>query len=726
VGEFFGQTQITAGSISVTGTDALPTATAVDLGATGAILDASGNYVVNLEAVEGMLITIPEDLTISEMFNLDRFGEYRVSSEGRPFQFTQQNAPDVAGYDAHLQDVAARSLVLDDGSTEQNPFAIEVLDGNNGVLDANDSFRMGDTLTGVTGVVAYSFNEFRINDATGDYTETNQRPETPDAVGGDFKVASFNVLNFFTTLDTNPGGFNGPNNSGPDDTLEPRGANSELELERQTTKLVNAIVEMDADVLGLVEIENDDDEAISALVDAVNAALGSEVYDFIPTGDAGSDAITNGLIYKTATATPVGDVAVLTEFNGQSFLDPLNSGGDLNRPAVTQTFEDVSSGAQVTVSVNHFKSKGSLSGLSADEDQGDGAGNNNATREAASVLLADWLASDPTGTGAENQLIIGDLNSYAEETPITTLEAAGFTDVAQAILGPDAYGYVFDGQIGTLDYILANGPAFEALEGATEWHINADEADAIDYNIDIVSGVTRDPAIFNGDTAARNSDHDPVIAGFTFEEEELILAEFPDVRNRRAIEEDDVNGVAPQDFLSGAQSSSFEVQMVKLPGASAGFRNSVGVYEVDEAGNIVDVDILFENAKPAAARRDTAIVDNVEAGHDLGFFLVQNAFNTIRRLDDDVEFSFLDGDGNLANIDDGADIFLAFDGVASDLTVFHSFDASLNVDGIEHVISALNAEAGEMRIGFEDLTGGGDRDFEDVIFDVRDTGFDFV
>jgi hypothetical protein len=446
------------------------------------------------------------------------------------------------------------------------------------------------------------------------------------------------------------------------------------------------------------------------------------VYDYIPTGLAGNDAITNGLMYKIDTAQPVGDVAVLTEFNGQSFLDPLNSGGDLNRPAVTQTFEDVSSGAQVTVSVNHFKSKGSLSGLLADEDQGDGAGNNNATREAASVLLAQWLASDPTGTGAENQLIIGDLNSYAEETPITTLEAAGFTDVAQAILGPDAYGYVFDGQIGTLDYILANGPAFDALQGATEWNINADEADAIDYNLDF----GRASDLFNGDTPARNSDHDPVIAGFTFEEEEQILVEFPDVRNRQAIAEEDVNGVAPQDFLSGAQSSSFEVQMVKLPGASAGFRNSVGVYEVDEDGNIVDVDILFENAKPAAARGDTAIVDDVEAGHALGFFLVQNAFNTIRRLDDDVEFSFLDGAGNLANIDDGADIFLAFDGVASNLTVFHSFDASLNIDGIEHVISALNEEAGEMRIGFEDLTGGGDRDFEDVIFDVRDTGFDFV
>ncbi|MEM8754819.1 MAG: endonuclease/exonuclease/phosphatase family protein, partial [Pseudomonadota bacterium] len=191
------------------------------------------------------------------------------------------------------------------------------------------------------------------------------------------------------------------------------------------------------------------------------------------------------------------------------------------------TFEDASSGELVTVAVNHLKSKGSSTGAAGDENIGDGAGASNGTRTEGARILADWLAADPTGTGAENQLILGDLNAYAEEDPLDVLAAAGFVDVAAELIGEEAYSFVFDGQIGTLDYILANGPAFEALTGVTEWHINADEADAIDYNIEITTlsdgtVVTRDPAIFDGDTAARNSDHDPVIAGFSFDSGELL------------------------------------------------------------------------------------------------------------------------------------------------------------------------------------------------------------
>ena len=75
---------------------------------------------------------------------------------------------------------------------------------------------------------------------------------------------------------------------------------------------------------------------------------------------------------------------------------------------------------------------------------------------------ASWPTGwpDPTGTGAENELILGDLNAYAQEDPIQALEAAGYTDVAGSVLGEESYSYVFDGQVGTLDYILANGPAF--------------------------------------------------------------------------------------------------------------------------------------------------------------------------------------------------------------------------------------------------------------------------
>ncbi|EPX80089.1 ExeM/NucH family extracellular endonuclease [Litoreibacter arenae] len=511
VGENFGQTQISATAVAVLETDQmLPSAVDVTFPTASVMDDGSGNYVANLEAYEGMRVNIAQDMTVSELFNLDRFGQYNVSADGRPVQFTQDNAPDVAGFEQHRQDVAARTLVLDDGLTVQNPDELRIIDGNDGILTAEDSFRMGDTISAIEGVVGYSFGEFRINAADGIYEQANPRPETPEDIGGNFKVASLNVLNYFTTIDLD--------GVTTDNGNDPRGADSMEEFERQAEKLVNAIVAIDADVLGLVELENDfagDNFAIKDIVDRVNAALGSEVYAFVDPGQefVGGDAISNGLIYKVQEVGLNGDMAILESFEGRDFIDPLGAGRGLNRPAIAQTFEDLDTGQTLTVSVNHLKSKGSLSGLDADEAQGDGQGNNNATRTEAADILAAWLNSDPTGQGSANTLILGDLNSYAQEDPLTTLAGAGFTDLAAAELGDDAYSYVFDGQIGTLDYVLANDALAESVVGVTEWHINSDEADALDYNLDF----GRDPALFNGDTAARNSDHDPVIVSFDFQ-----------------------------------------------------------------------------------------------------------------------------------------------------------------------------------------------------------------
>lgn len=511
VGEFFGQTQITATTVAVLETDQLvPSAVAVEFPTANVMLNVNGNYVANLEAYEGMLVSVAQDMTVSEMFNLDRFGQYNVTADGRPVQFTQDHAPDVAGFDQHLQDVAARTLVLDDGLTTQNPTELAVIDGIDGVLTADDSFRMGDVIASIEGVVGYSFDEFRINSAEGVYEQANPREETPADVGGNFKVASLNVLNYFTTIDLS--GVTTDNGS------DPRGADSVEEFERQAEKLVNAIIAIDADVLGLIELENDfagDNFAIKDIVDRVNAALGSDAYAYVDPGQEfiGGDAIANGFIYKVDDVGLNGDMAILENYDGRNFLDPLNAGRDLNRPAIAQTFEDLDTGQTLTISVNHLKSKGSLSGIEADEAQGDGQGNNNATRTEAADILAAWLNSDPTGQGSENTLILGDLNAYAMEDPLTTLADAGFTDLAAAALGNDAYSYVFDGQIGTLDYALANDALAVSLVGVTEWHINSDEADALDYNLDF----GRDATLFDGNTAARNSDHDPVIVSFEFE-----------------------------------------------------------------------------------------------------------------------------------------------------------------------------------------------------------------
>ena len=160
--------------------------------------------------------------------------------------------------------------------------------------------------------------------------------------------------------------------------------------------------------------------------------------------------------------------------------------------------------------VNHLKSKGSDCIDLGDPDTGDGSGNCNVTRTRAAEALVDWLRSDPTGSGDDDVLIIGDLNSHAKEDPIDALLAGGYTDLLRAFEGEQAYSYVFDGQLGYLDHALASSGVADEVTGATVWHINADEPAILDY--DTTFKKPAQDALYEPDPF-RSSDHDPVIVG---------------------------------------------------------------------------------------------------------------------------------------------------------------------------------------------------------------------
>ena len=187
---------------------------------------------------------------------------------------------------------------------------------------------------------------------------------------------------------------------------------------------------------------------------------------------------------------------------------PLFDGSSTNRASLAVTFEEIASTERFTLCVNHLKSKGG-NGTGVDADSGDGQGNFNGMRVRGANAIATWLATDPTGSNDSDFLIVGDLNAYAKEDPIFVLEEAGYTDLATQYLGDTAYSFVFNGQYGTLDYAMANESLRSQVTGATEWHINADEPDAIDYNLDF----GRDPSLFDGQTPYRTSDHDPILIG---------------------------------------------------------------------------------------------------------------------------------------------------------------------------------------------------------------------
>jgi Ca2+-binding RTX toxin-like protein len=229
------------------------------------------------------------------------------------------------------------------------------------------------------------------------------------------------------------------------------------------------------------------------------------------TGVIGTDAIRVGLIYKPAKVAPVGNYKLLTTAVDPRFIDTLN------RPALAQTFEELATGARFTVVVNHLKSKGSA--CAGDPDTGDGQGNCNLTRKAAAQALVDWLATDPTGSGDPDFLIMGDLNSYAKEDPIDAIQAGAddtagtsddYTNLIAQYQGTYAYSYVFDGQAGYLDQALANPSLTAQVTGAADWHINADEPDLLDY--DTTFKPPAQDAIYEPN-AYRSSDHDSVIVG---------------------------------------------------------------------------------------------------------------------------------------------------------------------------------------------------------------------
>jgi len=506
VTEYFGETRINAVSVSVTGSGMItPTDIALPLPVRQ---NSDGKLIADLERYEGMLVRYIQPLTVSDLFNLERYGQVRLTAGGRQYAFTNQAAPDVSGYATHLQQLAAMSVVLDDGSYRQNLAPIQYLYPDP-IRFPDYSIRIGDTVTGLSGNVRFSRGSGNSGDALyrifpGDrprFVNANPRQATPPVVGGNMKVASFNVLNFFTGIDR------GRDVCGPAGNSGCRGADNVAEFHRQRQKLLTALTLMDDDIAGLIELENNASASLQSIVDGLNAQEARSHWSFIDTGTIGDDAIRVGFIYNSIRVSPLGPFAVLDGSVDKRFRDGKN------RPILLQTFVQKSKHAIFSVAIAHLKSKGSSCSDIGDPDVGDGQGNCKATRRAAVQALVDWLATDPTASGDSDVVIIGDLNAYLKEQPLAVLQTAGYASLLEKKLSPVAYSFQFNGQSGALDHVLVSPSLVTQLNGVAEWHINADEPPVLDYNLDF----GRAPSLFDADLPFRASDHDPVILGLTLD-----------------------------------------------------------------------------------------------------------------------------------------------------------------------------------------------------------------
>ncbi|MBV9058153.1 MAG: ExeM/NucH family extracellular endonuclease [Pseudonocardiales bacterium] len=509
VSEFQGQTEITppSGGVESCGRQATVTPTDVTLPRTDP---------ADLEPYEGMLVRLHQTLTVTESFQLGRFGQVVVSSGGRLRQPTALiRATDQAAVQAaqHANDL--NQLIIDDDNNGQNPDPI-VFGRGGQPLSASNTLRIGDTVTDPVGVLSYTWagnaasgNAYRLRPvgALGGaavFDPTNERPTAPPVTGaGRIHVASANLLNFFNTFTNCHLGTLGA-------VTDCRGAENDTEYQRQLAKEVASLRFLNADVVGVMEMENDGygpSSAIQALIDALNAQDGAGTWAFVNpdaatgvTDVAGSDAIKVGLLYKTASVQPVA---------GDTFVDQKPD--QFERRPVAQTFQ-TPTGARFTVVANHFKSKSSCPASGPDADQGDGQSCWNARRTAQASELATWLHDTVVpAVGDPDVLIVGDLNAYAGEDPIAALEGAGYTNLVKTYGGPDAYSYVFDAQSGYLDYQLASSSFLSQITGAGDAHHNADEPEVLDYNTNFKSP-GQIMSLYAPDRF-RTSDHDPVLVG---------------------------------------------------------------------------------------------------------------------------------------------------------------------------------------------------------------------
>jgi predicted extracellular nuclease len=452
-----------------------------------------------LERYEGMLVTLAGPLGVQQNFFLGRFGQLTLAGGGRVRAPTDVVHPGAAAR-ALARANARRSLVLDDGSAHQFPRPAPWL-GDDGTV------RAGDTLAELTGVVDYGLASA---DAGGHGTwkihpvvaprivRANPRAAAPPRESGGARVASANVDNFFATLADGRAGC-GPRRVASDC----RGARNAGEFEHQRAKLVEMLWALDADVIALMEIENDaDGAALRSLVDAMNERAGAAAWARVATAedDGGGDAIRVAMLYRPARVTPLGPA--------RADRDPVH-----NRPPLAQAFATVDGGGRFTVVASHFKSRRCDGATAADRDRGDLQGCWNARRVRQARALARFAGALARGSGVADTLLVGDFNAGAQEDPPRALVAAGFADLA-ARLEPGGWSYVFDGASVRLDGVFANASMAPHVARVDTWHVNADEPSLLDYAFE---GRAPPPAASAAvaspwtPTPWRASDHDPVV-----------------------------------------------------------------------------------------------------------------------------------------------------------------------------------------------------------------------
>ena len=496
------------------------------------------------EAHESELLAPDDPFTVTDNYDTNQYGEIGLATGHRQlWQPTDLYNPNIEpGKVADVEaDNAARGVVLDDGSSWN--YLTSHKDDPMAWLTPDNPVRIGSTATLNEPVILdYRNSLWKFQpthqvlgngSAVATFSDTRSQNEAPNDVGGDIKLGTFNVLNYFNTTGEDwvaegngnectfyndrtgdPVGDNECTPNGPRGAAESSGgtdlADPKADFERQQVKEVKAINTMDADILSLEEIENsvalgesNRDDALESLVDALNAAAGTTRWAYAPSPDAADlppldqqDVIRTAFIYNPNTVQPVGPSQVLADQSGPG--QPFENA----REPLAQEFKRVGAldADGFLVIVNHFKSKGS--GV----DDGTGQGNANPDRIRQAHALVDFAKATAQADGTKKVFLVGDFNSYTQEDPMQVLYQNGY--VNQPSDDPADTSYEFGGMAGSLDHVLANSAAANLITGRDVWQINAEESVGFEY-----SRYNYNATLLYQPNQFRASDHNPELVG---------------------------------------------------------------------------------------------------------------------------------------------------------------------------------------------------------------------
>ncbi|WP_191118147.1 ExeM/NucH family extracellular endonuclease [Vibrio campbellii] len=575
VQEYYSNTQLAsdANSYVKTGTSDIPRVTDLVIKEGETLRDA-------LERHEGMQVelTSASDLFVTRNFSYDydsRRNNMMLSYEAPLFKPTQLHAAESDAAVELAKDNAANRVYLESDGKAPNgqiPYYPDFAKDADQDGSSEQHIRLGSRVEGLQGVVAYSYNEYRLI-ATNEVDNTNfvttgegfdvARKDAPAIADSDLRIASFNVLNYFNSVADS--GHENP-------TGQNRGATNLDEFLIQQAKIVAAMNKMDADIIGLMEVENNgfgDSSAVKNLVDALNAEIEDteDHYTYVEIADQdkyqdeyfGSDAIMVAILYRANEVTPKEAAKVIVTPEQHIEENTITRGDDAEgnpaydkyqRHSLLQTFTVKETGKDLSVVVNHFKSKGSecieewIAGVE-DSEPADLQGNCNNFRVSAANVVGDALK------GIEGDvLVMGDLNAYGMEDPLLTLtdyskekygrdiytaayttigggelqvektkieKGYGYHNLNTVLHGADTFSYTYSGELGNLDHALASNSLAQKVVAIEDWHINSLESNLFEYSSKYTGDMPKYKDAFSA------SDHDPVIIAIDFPDTDIDL-----------------------------------------------------------------------------------------------------------------------------------------------------------------------------------------------------------